>query len=180
METTATYVFLAGIGNSEAHHWQYLWYQRTAGGVWVEHESWDSPDRDRWVKDLDDALAAVTGPKLLVAHSLGCSVVAEWARDHTDTAITGAFLVAMPDVHGPNFPAAAQGFGAPPQERLPFPTVVVASENDPYGSLEHSEAAARQMGAQLVNVGRRGHINAESDLGAWDEGWSIFTDHFVR
>ena len=37
-----TYVFLAGIGNSEAEHWQAIWH-RALGGRWVEHADWDQP-----------------------------------------------------------------------------------------------------------------------------------------
>ena len=89
---STTFVFLAGIGNSGPEHWQYMWHQRV-GGVWVEHDSWDEPSRDAWVKDLDEALRGVDGPKILVAHSLGCLLVTEWAAEHADPAIEGAFLV---------------------------------------------------------------------------------------
>ena len=180
MDSATTHVFLAGIGNSGPEHWQSRWRGRVARGVWVEHDSWDNPVREVWVRELDDALAAIEGPKLLIAHSLGCSLVAEWAAEHGDETVVGAFLVAMPDVHGDDFPARAVGFGAPPELRLPFRTVVVTSEDDPYGSLEFASAAAERLGARLVNVGRRGHINAASGLGDWPEGWSIFGDGFTR
>jgi predicted alpha/beta hydrolase family esterase len=180
MQTSTTCVFIAGIGNSGPDHWQYRWHGREARSVWVEHESWDSPERDLWVKDLDDALKAIEGPKVLIAHSLGCSLVTEWAADHTDEDITGAFLVAVPDPHGPEFPAEAVGFDAPRHQPLPFPAVVVASEDDPYGSLEHAQRSAERLGAPLVNVGRKGHINAGSGLGDWPEGWSLFGEHLGR
>jgi len=177
---SATYVFIAGIHNSGPEHWQAIWYGRTADGVWVAHSSWDDPVRDVWVKELDDALAAIEGPKVLIAHSLGCAVVTEWASERRDDSIAGAFLVAMPDVHGPNFPTTALGFGSPRYARPAFPTVVVASEDDPYGSLQHSAAVAERLGARLVNVGRKGHLNAESGIGDWPEGWSVFSEQFAR
>ncbi|WP_432185923.1 RBBP9/YdeN family alpha/beta hydrolase [Streptomyces sp. Tue6028] len=178
MERSATCVFLAGIGNSGPEHWQSLWRGRLPGSVWVEHDTWDEPDRDAWVRDLDSALRSIAGPKVLVAHSLGCSVLAEWAVDHADEGVVGAFLVAMPDPHGPGFPAEAVGFDAPRHEPLPFPAVLVASEDDPYGSMEYAVAAAGRLGAPLVNVGSKGHINAQSGLGDWPEGWSLFTERF--
>ena len=177
MDST-TYVFIAGVGNSGPEHWQAVWHGRTDNGVWVEHSSWDDPVRDLWVKDLDDTLRAIDGPKVLIAHSLGCTVVTEWAAEHRDDTVTGAFLVAVPDVHGPNFPASALGFDSPRHSRLPFPAVVVASEDDPYGSAKHSAVVAEALGARLVNVGHRGHINAGSGLGDWPEGWSILSDQF--
>lgn len=178
--TTTAHVFAAGIGNSGPGHWQYLWRDRVADGVWVEHSSWDAPDRDTWVREFDDALRAIEGPKVIIAHSLGCTLVAEWAAEHRDESVTGAFLVAVPDVRGPDFPEAAVGFAPLKAARLPFPAVVVASEDDPYGSLEHATASAEQFGAPLVNVGRKGHINADSALGDWPEGWALFRDAFDR
>ncbi|WP_371659211.1 RBBP9/YdeN family alpha/beta hydrolase [Streptomyces sp. NBC_00280] len=183
MEQTTTYVFLAGIGNSGPDHWQRQWYEREAEtSVWVEHDSWDNPARDAWVKDLGDALAAVPGPKVLIAHSLGCTLLGEWAREQGGDSggVTAAFLVAVPDPEGENFPTEAEGFstaayGAP----LPFPALVVASEDDPYGSLEHAVTAAGRLGSRLANVGHKGHINSSSGLGDWGEGWTLFRDSLV-
>jgi hypothetical protein len=173
-----THVFLAGIDNSGPDHWQYQWQDRVPNSVWVQHTSWDTPVRDTWVAEFDDTLRAIEGPKLLIAHSLGCTLVAEWAAEHRDESVTGALLVAVPDVGGPRFPAVAVGFGAARYTRLPFPAVVVASEDDPYGSLESATAAAGLLGASLVNVGRKGHLNAGSELGDWPEGWSILSERF--
>jgi predicted alpha/beta hydrolase family esterase len=177
MQPSTTIVFIAGIGNSGPEHWQYMWHQRV-GGVWVEHDSWDEPVRDAWVKDLDEALRTVDGPKVLVAHSLGCTLVTEWAADHADPTVEGAFLVAVPDPHGSEFPTEAVGFDTPKSAPLPFPSLVVTSVNDPYGSAEHAAAVADQLGARLVDVGPKGHINASSGLGDWPEGWSLFTGQF--
>ncbi|MFC8448780.1 RBBP9/YdeN family alpha/beta hydrolase [Kitasatospora sp. NPDC057223] len=179
MDSTATLVFVAGIENSGPTHWQAIWHDRVPNGVWVEHESWDNPVRDLWVKDLDDALRAIDGPKIIVAHSLGCTVVAEWASEHQDDTVVGAFLAALPDVHGDNFPTQALGFGSPRLAPLPFRTVVLASEDDPYGSLESATAGAGHLGARLVNVGPKGHINADSGLGDWPEGWAVLDDEFT-
>lgn len=173
-----TYVFLAGIGNSGPEHWQAMWHARLPSSVWVEHRSWDHPERDAWVEELDEALAAVGGPKLLIAHSLGCTLMMEWAAEHEDDEIVGAFLVAMPDPRGPAFPETAVGFGDRLTVRLPFRAVAVASEDDPYGSFRHSAEVAEHLGARLVNVGPLGHINAESGLGDWPGGWAILREEF--
>ncbi|WP_369797527.1 alpha/beta hydrolase [Nocardia sp. CNY236] len=37
----------------------------------------------------------------------------------------------------------------------------------------------RTIGAELVNVGRRGHINLGSDLGEWQQGWDILRSYFA-
>ena len=176
-----TYVFVAGIDNSGPDHWQRRWYERLGDrAVWVEHDSWSKPLRDQWVADLAETLAAVPGPKILVAHSLGCSLVAEWAADHADDTVAGALLVATPDVRAQSFPADATGFGNPRYPPLPFRAVVVASEDDPYGSLESTTAFAALVGAELVNVGCQGHINAGSELGDWPAGWSLLMNRLTR
>ncbi|MET8141488.1 alpha/beta fold hydrolase [Sphaerisporangium sp. NPDC005288] len=171
-------VYLAGIGNSGPGHWQAIWHARVPGGLWVEHSSWDAPVRDVWVREFDQALRAVEGPVILVAHSLGCTLVTEWAAQHKNDDVAGAFLVAVPDVHGPDFPAQAVGFDAPKHRRLPFRTVVVASDDDPYGSPGHAAEVAAAIGAELVPIGRKGHINADSGLGDWPEGWALLTGSF--
>lgn len=175
---TATPVYVAGIGNSGPAHWQFLWYDREPGGVWVEHSTWDEPVRDVWLQELDTTLRAVAGPKVLIAHSLGCTLVTEWAARHVDENVVGAFLVAVPDVHGPQFPAEAVGFDRAEYRPLPFRTVVVASEDDPYATFGHSAEVAAALGAELVGVGSRGHINAASGLGDWSEGRTLLRERF--
>ena len=176
--TTATVVFLAGIGDSEQEHWQRHWYRRAQEAVWVEHDDWDVPVCEAWVADLDRTLRATPGPKLIVAHSLGCLLVPEWAAEHEDPEILGAFLVAVPDPNGSAFPQEAVGFGTRRRNSMPFLSVVVASRDDPYGSLDHARQMAAAWGARFVDVGPKGHINLDSDLGAWDEGRELFGMHF--
>ncbi len=173
-----TIIFLAGIGNSGQDHWQRRWFEQL-GGVWVEHRSWDEPDCGEWVADLDAALATTAGPRLLIAHSLGCLAAFTWAREHRDPQIVGGFFVACPDPRGPGFPPVATGFSLPSARPLPFPAVLVASQDDHFASLEFSARLARAIGASaFVDVGARGHINAESELGDWQEGRDILSEHF--
>lgn len=147
-----------------------MWHARSPHGVWVEHASWDAPVRDVWVRELDEALRAVAVPKVLVAHSLGCTLVTEWAAQHEDEGVVAALLVAVPDVHGHAFPDEAVGFGTPKHHDLPFRTVLVASHDDPYGTFTHAADTAAALGAELVDVGTLGHINSRSGLGAWPQG----------
>ena len=174
-----TLVFVAGIGNSEADHWQRHWHREVPGSVWVEHGSWDEPVCAAWIDDLRASLASVGGPKLLVVHSLGCLLVAAWAAALGDPEVEGAFLVSVPDPDGPSFPAQATGFGAGLSSALSMRSLVVASENDPYGSTAHARSRAEAWGAGFVGVGRKGHINLASGLGRWDEGWSLLSGHFL-
>ena len=92
MTVEATYVFLAGYGNSGDGHWQRAWHERLPGSVWVEHADWERAGRDEWVADVQKALWNVSGPMVVVAHSLGCLLLAEWCRNHEDPSLIGAFL----------------------------------------------------------------------------------------
>jgi predicted alpha/beta hydrolase family esterase len=171
-----TYVFLAGIDNSGTGHWQTLWHERFEGSVWVQHADWQYPDRDAWVADLDATLRSVEGEKLIVAHSLGCLLLAEWAQKHADPGIAGAFLVAPPDVEAPSFPAAITGFRPALENAMSCAALIVASEDDPYASLDYARRLAERWRARFVNAGCRGHINAASRLGDWPEGLQLLRD----
>jgi len=165
-------IFLAGINNSVKGHWQRRWFRRL-GGWWVEHADWARPNASDWVADLKRALGKVKGPRLLLCHSMGCLLAAEWARLHGDPGVAGAFLVGVPDVKADAYPKEAEGFGSPFGVRLPFPAMVVASRNDPYAGMEYSRRLAAHWGARLADVGEKGHINLNSGLGLWDEGLEL-------
>jgi predicted alpha/beta hydrolase family esterase len=177
MKHPIEYIFLAGIGNSEREHWQTLWYESLRPHAhWVEHRDWDAPRAAEWLSDLDRLLATTAGTKVLVCHSLGCVVAAEWLSRNSNPTCTAAFLVSLPDTRGPNFPKSAVGFPelstVTPRGRL----CLVMSEDDPYASPSVAIAAAERWRARLVDVGPKGHINLESALGDWSEGRKLLDD----
>jgi hypothetical protein len=67
-----------------------------------------------------------------------------------------------------------------PLDRLPFPVLMVASENDPYLPIEVAAPLASAWGAQLVDVGRQGHINVESGHGPWPAGEGLLRGFVAR
>ncbi|MGG1948713.1 alpha/beta hydrolase [Trinickia sp. NRRL B-1857] len=159
-----------GIGNSGPSHWQSVWQSAHPDWGRLAVGNWDEAACDAWVAALDRQLPDSGAGTIVVAHSLGCLTVAHWAA-RSARAIRGALLVAVPDPASPAFPrAAATGFAPLPSCRLPFPTIVVSSTNDPYGSVDHARACAAAWGSELVEVGAKGHLNADSNLGAWPEG----------
>jgi len=56
------------------------------------------------------------------------------------------------------------------RQPLPFKSVLVASRNDPRCSFEMAAGLAHDWGAELVDAGNAGHINADSNLGDWPQG----------
>lgn len=165
----APVLVVPGIGGSGPRHWQTLWEQQYAQWRRVSQRDWDHPECGEWVAALDAAIAAVPRPPVFVAHSLGCLVVAHWAS-RSSNIVRAAFLVALPDPDGPKFPAAAQGFNPVPLTRFSFPSLVVASTDDPFGSVDHARRCASAWGSEFVEIGLAGHINVESGHGEWPDG----------
>lgn len=148
-------------------HWQTLW-ERKHGCMRVEQRDWMHPQVDEWVETLETALSTLCQPVVLVAHSLGCAVVAHWASRTTFASkISGALLVAPPDVERSSAPLEVRTFSPVPMLELPFPTVLVASTSDPYCGFMRAGLMATYWGSEFVNAGNAGHLNADSDLGVW-------------
>jgi uncharacterized protein len=161
-----------GLWNSGPAHWQTHWEAAHPHWRRVSQRDWDHPERDEWTAALDAAVRACPAPPLLLAHSLGCAVVAHWALTYPTPAL-GAMLVAPSDVEAPSYPVDAAGFAPLPLRKLPFPTLLVASEDDEYVSLERARQFAAAWGSRLQVIGPAGHINGASGYGPWPEGLQL-------
>lgn len=167
-------LILPGIGNSGPSHWQSIWEQSHSGFLRVQQRDWDNPVCEEWIAAIEEAAKRAGPDVVLVAHSLACLAVAHWAA-RTHSPIKAALLVAVPDCKGPNFPSEARGFSETPLQPFSFQSVVVVSDNDPYGSPEHSTQLAAVWRSRVVRIGSHGHINANSSLGAWPEGYELLS-----
>lgn len=165
-------LILPGIYNSGPEHWQSLWQAAHPNFQRVMQRDWDYPVCSEWVATLEQAVKEAGPRTILVAHSMGCLLVAHWAAS-TQLTIEGAMLVSVPDSTGPNFPSEAVGFAPVPLNILPFKSIVVASSDDPYGSVDHMQRCASAWGSRFVAIGAAGHINAGSGLGAWPDGYHL-------
>ncbi len=161
-----------GWGDSGPEHWQSLWEKAHPDFQRVAQRDWLYPICSEWVETLRAAIRAAGAPVVLVAHSLGCLAIAHCvqATAPPDLPIRGALLVAPPDVERPDFPPVLEGFAPIPRARLPFPSIVVASRNDPFSEFARAEALAAAWGSRLVDVGEQGHVNADAGFGPWPDG----------
>jgi hypothetical protein len=165
---------IPGLGGSGPTHWQSHWETLYPECRRVEQCNWNIPDKTEWLNALDAAVRACNEPPTLVAHSMGCALVAHWASRHKFTPIAAAIMVAPADVDDRDtLPAEIISFGPMPLGMLPFPTLVVASSNDHYVQLNRAKLFAAAWGADFVNIGAAGHINADSHLDTWDFGWNL-------
>jgi len=165
-------ITLPGLGGSGDTHWQTLWERTDARFTRFQPASWDQPDLHDWEQSLERAVGHCAKPPVLVAHSLACLLVVHWAA-RFPSAIAGAFLVAVPDPDGGNFPLEAASFKPVPDRTLRFPSLIIVSTNDPYGGLEVTQRLSRAWQSGLIAPGALGHINASSGLGDWPQGRAL-------
>lgn len=168
------FLTVPGLASSGPNHWQTIWetqyphlFER------VEQDNWDWPVKAEWVPTLQNRIAKLTEPTILVGHSMGCITIAHWAQEYTSEWIKGALLVAPADADLSKRLSFLVGFRPIPTAPLPFKSVVVASTNDMYASFARSQTFAKNWGSEFINLGRKGHINAVSNLGDWPEGKQI-------
>lgn len=174
-------LIVPGWSSSGPDHWQSRWERSLPTARRVEQADWFHPNRDDWVSKLIASVAGVAGdlPLIVVAHSLGVATVAHAAHELPAGSIAGAFLVAPADVdnardwpvtQGYTFDATHHGFAPLPMQPLPFPSLLIASANDPYCSFARAEALGEAWGSTVVAAGEAGHINVASGHGPWPEG----------
>ncbi|HEX2660556.1 MAG TPA: alpha/beta hydrolase [Polyangia bacterium] len=166
-----TFLILPGINDSGPEHWQTRWERMLPVARRVKQAEWDRPACADWVATLGRTVTDTAGDVVLIAHSLGCLLVAHAVTARALTpAVRGALLVAPPDPDAPSFPDCATGFRPLPLQRLPFPSVLIASQNDAYSSISFSTRIADAWGSRFIDAGRAGHLNAASGLGDWPAG----------
>jgi uncharacterized protein len=167
---------LPGWQGSGPTHWQMRWVVDHGYHI-VDQHDWQRPLRGDWLMRLEEAVLDAPGEVVLVAHSLGCNLVAAWAAHSQNTApVRAALLVAPADVLTPELSHALPSWSAVARQRLPFKAVVVGSENDPLCSPSTAQALALGWGAQWVNLGPAGSIDAQSKLGDWPQGLALLTE----
>jgi uncharacterized protein len=194
MSVNMHYILLPGWQNSAPDHWQSLWEAQLGYQRVIQHD-WMHPLRGDWITRLEDHLLSIderpaqyicrletenaskiqqkNDPRdiLLIAHSLGCHLVAAWAALSKNThRIRGALLVAPPDCVREQFPQEMKSWRAPVLQKLPFPSICVISSNDPFCDLAPGKAMAAAWGSRCIELGDKGHINAESGLLDWPQG----------
>lgn len=168
-------LLLPGWLNSGPAHWQSRW-QALHGYHRVEQDDWQWPRRGDWMARLDEVVRSDARPVVLVAHSLGCQLVAAWAAHSAHTQqVRAALLVAPPDTERDDMPPNLYSWRPIVRKRLPFASFAVVSSDDPYCSAARAQAMAADWGSALRPVGPCGHINHESRLGDWPEGHAMLT-----
>jgi len=168
------YLTVPGVTNSSENHWQSRWERELPDRFRrIEQDEWDTPVCGDWIERIEkDVRAGDPRHVVVVAHSLGCIAVAHWAAKF-GTKVKGAFLVAPSDCEAKTYTFDTKGFSPIPLNALPFKSLVVASSNDEYVSIERAKEFAEAWGGKLIIVGEKGHLNPGSGYGEWNEGLEL-------
>jgi len=179
MSPRPTILFVPGLRDHVADHWQTLLQARIPGARSVPPLEHDKLSREARVEALQQALSEISGPVVLVAHSAGVMITVHWAQKY-QRPIQGALLAAPADLESPmpaGYPTVdvlrEHGWLPIPRSPLPFPSLLAASTNDPLGSLEKITGLASDWGSRLVNVGAVGHLNPAAGYGEWPQAESL-------
>ena len=174
-----TILFVPGLRDHVPEHWQTLLEAKLPNARSVPRMERDKLSCAAWVAALDRSLAEIEGPVILVAHRAGVMITVHWAQRH-ERAIRGALLAAPPDFESPmpeGYPTQdtlrQNGWVPTPRTKLPFPSVVAASTNDPLGQFDRVAELARAWGSRLVNVGAVGHLNPAAGFGEWPQAEAL-------
>ncbi|WP_330230070.1 alpha/beta hydrolase [Nocardia sp. NBC_00508] len=181
--TAPVIVIVAGLGEHTDDHWhtQLAATQPNARTVPPPPGS-ARMDRHAWVAALDTTLSEITDEVVLVAHSAGVLTVVHWAQ-HPTRDIRAALLVTPPDFETPladGYPTTSQltdhGWNPIPRRRLPFPTILAASTNDPFATRRRVAGMAEAWGSRLLDLGPVGHLDPAAGYGPWPRAGQLIDD----
>ncbi|MEL6289661.1 MAG: alpha/beta hydrolase [Pseudomonadota bacterium] len=174
-------LFVPGYTGSGPDHWQTRWANHFSNGSVLGDIDYDTPNRAAWTGALREAIFLATRPVVLIGHSMGVATIVHTARTLTDTKVRGAFLVGYADVTANDWiPGGEAEFAPIPRQPLQFPSILVASRNDPYCRYDIADELGGAWGSMVVDAGEAGHINSASGHGPWPEGSLLFGKFLSR
>lgn len=162
-------LIIPGWRDSGPGHWQSLWAEQLPGALRVQQDDWITPARAAWVASITRTILDQPEPVVVAAHSLGCIATSHLPPEAV-ARIRGALLVAPAD---PERRGVLADFAPVPYQALPYRSIVVASNNDPYCPVRTAGAYARAWGSEFVRLQNAGHINIESGFGPWPLGLAL-------
>ena len=172
------YLIVPGYSNSGPDHWQTYWEKSFPDASRVRQHCWEFPKKAEWVDTLDETVSSLKSDTIIVSHSLGVAttvlcLLKMAAEKRLPACVKGVFLVAPADIDVIDI---VEDFAPMPLEKLPVPSCVVASENDEYVTIERARLFADSWGSMFFDIGCKGHINALSNIGEWEEGRALLKE----
>ncbi|REE21701.1 hypothetical protein B0G71_4888 [Paraburkholderia sp. BL27I4N3] len=182
LNTAPTVLIVPGLRDHVAEHWQTLLQARLPKTASVPPLEQDKLSCAARVAALDEAIAKIDGPIVLVAHSAGVMITVHWAR-HRNRPIQGALLATPADLEVPmpaGYPTLdvleEHGWLPFPRKPLPFPSILGASRNDPLAGFDRAAGMAADWGSRLVDLGEVGHLNPAAGYGDWPQADTLIRE----
>jgi len=168
------YLIIPGYQGSNVNHWQSHWEKKYAlKADRVTLQDFTNTEKRYWTTSIFEQIKNSDNQYIIIAHSLGAlSFVHTYSR-YVINNVKAALLVAPPDVEENENASFLNEFSPVPKFRFEIPVFLVASSNDHYCTLERAKEMAQSWGAELINIGAKGHINSESGIGDWPEGQQL-------
>ncbi|MBO6719552.1 MAG: serine hydrolase family protein [Rhizobiaceae bacterium] len=163
----ADIIFIAGDPVVDEGHWLARWQSKLSTGRRLTIGGGDATDET--TRQVVDAVDKATRPVVLVAHGEAVPVIVRAAGKFT-ARIAGAFMVAPSTTNS-----------APlPHDPLPFPSLLVASRDDPNCDFSTAEELGAGWGSLFIDAGNAGGLNVASGHGPWPEGSMTFARFVSR
>lgn len=177
----ADILIVPGLGGGGPGYWYERWGKKLRTANRVEQDNWDNPDFNDWQNRIVAAVEQAKQPVVLIAHSLGVISCVHAATRFPHQKVAGGYFVAPQDIDAiSSIMPAVKAFGDVPTAPLDFPSIVVASSNDPYCAYEKAEDMSFAWGSKFETAGDSGHINDASGQGPWPEGLLSFANFMAR
>lgn len=147
-----TIPIIPDLSGSGPTHWQTYWEKLLPSAIRVEQSDWDTRNERHgwrgWQRDREPPRC------VLVAHSLGCALVANTVKELPAAKIRVALLVSPTDLERPtHINDPLREFAPMPLGRFSFKTIIAASRNDPYA--KDVPSFSMRNGGKLVDVGEK-------------------------
>jgi uncharacterized protein len=167
-------IIIPGLQNSDENHWQTIWESENPEEFFrIVQSDWEKPNCNEWTNRIEEELKKFNYEQLiLIGHSVGCVTIIKWFEKYGHK-VKGALFVAPSDVDKPGYPKYITGFNPMPENKLPFPSIVVASSNDHVVEIERARLFAKNWGSEFVELKNAGHIESKSGFGKWNFGLEL-------
>lgn len=174
------FIIVPGYGNSDEQHWQTYFQRQLPNSCRIAPKSWDKPICEDWIEAIQKEVDCHKASKvMLISHSLGGIAIAHWVSKYP-MAITGAFIVAPPNLEDPYKDLGLESFTPIPRQPFPFPSLLIGSTNDPWATPEKTNEFAQYWGSHLQFIGDAGHINSTSGFGHWKDGFARLQEFMLQ
>ncbi|WP_434777465.1 RBBP9/YdeN family alpha/beta hydrolase [Neisseria sp. Ec49-e6-T10] len=120
------------------------------------------------IASISQTITKIETKVFIVTHGFGGIALLEWAKQASllDQKQICSSLVAAPTLKMPL-----------PEHFYPitinFPMLIVGSNNDTLCSLSCAQDLANKINTRFYNAGNIGHINAQSNIGSWEQGMRL-------